>query len=32
MSREHLERHPLEGGLFTVEPGVRGRRESLFAG
>jgi sugar lactone lactonase YvrE len=32
MSREHLEQHPLEGGLFAFRPGVRGREEPLFAG
>jgi sugar lactone lactonase YvrE len=32
MSAEHLERSPAEGGLFALEPRVRGVPESQFAG
>ena len=31
MSAEHLKAFPLEGALFSVRPGVRGRAEPLFA-
>ncbi|MFI4995564.1 MAG: SMP-30/gluconolactonase/LRE family protein [Hyphomicrobiales bacterium] len=32
MTPEHLAQNPLEGGLFALDPGVKGRTEPAFAG